>query len=407
MGQRVLSLARGIVRIEVACRYPERFLNICAANNIEFWGVNVDEEGTVGAYLRERRFRNLVELSSKHGFEITRVSKSGAPSMWRKIRRRYILVAGLLLALTVTRVMALFVWDISVYGNEDVPTAKIMRALSKFGFEYGAFGPGVCSEELADKMILEIPELSWFAVNIRGSRADVLVRERIPVPDIVDVNTPAVVIAAKSGIITKMSVLEGTPLVGVGDTVEKGDMLVSGLLGSRSLKTRAVHALAEIEARTWYDMSSQMPVETIVKRYSGEEKKRHSLTILQNRINFYWNSGISWTDYDKITEERYLTLPGEITLPVKIVTETYTEYKPLSSQQIRESMELVLKANLIRRLEKAVSGGAVSAISWDVKEESCVMTVTLNAECIEQIAVSAELSESELHQAAPPAVIPE
>ena len=316
-------------------------------------------------------------------------------------------MAGLLLALTVTRVMALFVWDISVYGNEDVPTAKIMRALSKFGFEYGAFGPRVCSEELADKMILEIPELSWFAVNIRGSRADVLVRERIPVPDIVDVNTPAVVIAAKSGIITKMSVLEGTPLVGVGDTVEKGDMLVSGLLGSRSLKTRAVHALAEIEARTWYEMSSQMPVETIVKRYSGEEKKRHSLTILQNRINFYWNSGISWTDYDKITEERYLTLPGEITLPVKIVTETYTEYKPLSSQQIRESMELVLKANLIRRLEKAVSGGAVSAISWDVKEESCVMTVTLNAECIEQIAVSVELSESELHQAAPPAVIPE
>ena len=400
MRQRILSLARGIFRVEVACKYPERFMNMCAANGVEFWCTNISEDGTVVAYVRESGFRRLTELSSRYGFEVTHVSKTGAPSMWRKIRKRHVLITGLVLAFVVTRAMSLFVWDINVYGNKTVPSATIMRTLGRLDFGYGAFGPRIDSEELADKMLLEIPELSWFAVNIRGSHADVLVRERIPPPDIIDVNTPAVVIATKSGIITKISVLEGTPLVSVGDTVEKGAVLVSGLRDIRSSGTRTVHALAEIEARTWYDLSSQIPVEATVKRYTGEKKRRNSLIILQKWINFNLNSGISWADYDKITEEKNLTLPGGVVLPIRLVTETYIEYYPLSLRQARENLELVLKKNLTERLNASIADGTVNAVSWEVTEAGGVVTVTLHAECVEQIAVSVEVTADELQQLA-------
>ena len=391
MKQRILSLARGIVRVEVECKYPERFINLCAANGLEFWGVSVDENGTVGLFLRERGYKRLAELSSKHGFTVRHVSKTGAPSMWRRVRKRYILIAGVILALILTRMLSLFVWDISVYGNESVPVAEILRTLNRHGFKYGTFTPSVRSEELADKMLLDIPELSWFAVNLSGSRAEVMVRERIPTPKIINVKTPAVVIAAKSGVITKIIVLEGTPLVKVGDTVEKGARLISGILDSRSNGVRAVHALAEIEARTWYDFSAQMPLETIVKDYTGEEKQKHSLIVLQNRINFALNSGISWANYDKITSEKPLTLPGGIILPIKLVTETYTQYTPIVSARQRTDAELVLKASLEARLMSAIGDGSVTAASWESAEKDGVLTVTLHAECLEQIAVSVEV----------------
>ena len=391
MRQRILSLARGIVRVEVTCKYPERFLNICAANGVEFWGVTIDETGTVGACLRERGFRNLVELSSKHGFEVRHVSKAGAPSMWRTVKKRHVLITGLILALLLTRLMSLFVWEINIYGNKTVPSSEIMRALRLNGFEYGTFGPGVHSEELADKMILAVPELSWFAVNIRGSRAEVFTRERIPPPEIIDVKTPAVVIAAKSGLITKMVVLEGTPLVTVGDTVVKGAVMVSSQRGSRSGNSRNVHALAEIEARTWYDFSAQMPLETTVKDYTGEEKQKHSLIVLRNYINFNLNSGISWADYDKITVEKNLTLPGGVILPVRFITDIYKQYTPYLSKQLRNDAELLLKTRIEARLMSAVGEGSVSAVSWDSLEENGVLTVTLHAECLEQIAVSVEV----------------
>ena len=59
------------------------------------------------------------------------------------------------------------------------------------------------SEAISNDMLLKIPELSWIAVNISGSHADILVRERIPKPLIVDENAPTMVYAVKSGIITK------------------------------------------------------------------------------------------------------------------------------------------------------------------------------------------------------------
>ncbi|MDR0838125.1 MAG: sporulation protein YqfD [Oscillospiraceae bacterium] len=395
MRQRAINLARGVVRVEVMCRYPERFINLCASNNIEFWGMERADTGEVRAYFHTGGFKRLRELSAKHGFEVTRISRAGAPSLFGKLRKRYVLIAGVLLFVLATRALSLFVWDIRVLGNENVPSSLILENLKSLGFSYGTFGPGVKSEQLANKLILALPELSWFAVNISGCRADVLVRERTPRPEIIDVDAPAMVRAAKSGVITKISVLEGASAVTVGDTVQTGDLLVSGILDTRRGARRTAHALAEIEARTWYELSAEMTVETVVKRFTGEKKRRHSIIIAGKKINLYFNSSISWSDYDKIITEKFPPLPGGASLPIKLVTESFDKYEPVTTEQSRERVERTLREGLTARLREAVGDGEVRAVSWDVFEKNGVITVTLNAECSEQIAVSAPFTAQE------------
>ncbi|MDR2420783.1 MAG: sporulation protein YqfD [Oscillospiraceae bacterium] len=411
--QRALNLLRGIARVEIVCRYPERFLNLCAANGIELWGIERSETGTAGggagvpgsaaaemrAYMRIEGFRRLRSLSIERGFELRRVARRGAPPAIRRLRRRYVLVAGLAMCALLTRALSLFVWDIRVAGNERVPARTILEELKTLGFSYGSFGPGVKSEELADKLILKIPELSWFAVNIRGSRADVLVRERIPKPEIVYGDTPAMVIASKSGLITKISVLEGMALVKPGDTAEKGDLLVTGILPGRASGSRAAHALAEIEARTWYEMSAQMPSETVVKRYTGEKKRRRAIIIAGKKINLYFNSRIPWAVCDKMTDRQGFALPGGVVLPLSLVTESYSRYEPLAAKQDAKRAETILKRGLAERLRDAVGSGGVLAASWETREEGGVVTVTLRAECREQIAESRGFTDEERERA--------
>ncbi|MDR1065712.1 MAG: sporulation protein YqfD [Oscillospiraceae bacterium] len=402
--QRALNLLRGIAHVEILCRYPERLLNLCASNDIELWNierVGVVQQGVdveLRADMRVSGFRRLRGLSLGHGFELRRVARRGAPSAIKKLRRRYVLIAGLAMCALLTRALSLFVWDIRVLGNESVPDSRILEALKTLGFSYGSFGPGVRSEELANELILEIPELSWFAVNIRGSRADVLVRERIPKPEIVSRDTPSVVVAARSGVITKISVLEGTALVKPGDTVEKGGILVTG----RDSGNSSGPALAEIQARTWYEFSACMPVKTTVKRFTGEKKRRRSLIIAGKKINLYFNSGILWSECDKIIDRRSLTLPGGASLPVALVTESYLRYEPVVTKQSRERAESILRAGLEARLRseldarlsaELVGGGDISAVAWESREDGGVMTVTLRAECSEQIAVTRALTK--------------
>ena len=393
--QRILSLTRGIVRIEINCRYPERFINICAANEISFWNLEQIDSGALRVFITAAGFRQLRALSSEHGFAVMQIKKSGAPVIMRRLRRRYILVAGLVFILLATRITSLFVWDIRLTGNERVSRAVIMESLKTLGFSHGTFGWAVDSELLGEQMKLLVPELSWFAVNIRGSRADVMVRERIPAPEVIDLSVPAMVMARKSGIITKISVLEGRPLVSVGQTVEMGETLVTGVLDSTSGRVRTVHAMAEIEARTWYELSARMTVEATVKRFVGERKVKNSLVFGEKRINFFVNSSIPWLNYDKIVVEKHVHLPMGVSLPITLVSERYERYDPIVTEQSRERVEQTLKYGLEQRLRAEIGDGDVLAIGWDVREADGVMTVTLFSECLEQIAVSRPLAAFE------------
>ena len=401
MRQRALNLIRGVVRVEVLCRYPERFINLCAANDISFWGMKQLDTGELHAFFMVADFRRLRELSSRNGFEVTRIMRRGAPVLVKRLRRRQVLVAGLVFMVLATWVTSLFVWDIRVSGNETVPRAVIMENLKSLGFTYGTLGFGVQSEQISEEMKLLVPELSWLAINIRGARAYVLVRERTPKPEVVNRKIPAMVVAAKSGIITRMSVLEGRPLVKIGATVEAGEILVSGIMEPRINKQtandppRLTHALAEIEARTWYELSAQMPIETIVKRFTGERKRKSTLILAGKRINFYFNSSISWSNYDKIISEETLQLPMGGSLPITLVTERYERYEPITTEQSRERVTQTLKQGLEQRLRDSVGEGSVNAISWATWESNGIMYVTLYAECLEQIAVSRPFTEGE------------
>lgn len=80
------------------------------------------------------------------------------------------------------------------------------------------------------------------SVNLHGTRAEVLVREKLPTPELRDETTPAHVISAATGIITHMEVLEGQPSFQEGDTVLEGEVLISGVVDLKEPKYATVDA---------------------------------------------------------------------------------------------------------------------------------------------------------------------
>lgn len=102
------------------------------------------------------------------------------------------------------------------------------------------------------------------SVNLHGTRAEVLVREKLPTPELRDETTPAHVISAATGIITHMEVLEGQPSFQEGDTVLEGEVLISGVVDLKEPKYAtvdpgsAVHARGNIYARTWRTLEAEI-----------------------------------------------------------------------------------------------------------------------------------------------------
>jgi len=402
MMKRAVNFFLGTVRVRAECPYPERVMNICALNNIAFWDYERVGPTTVEFSVFQTGYRKLGELAERGGFSIERARKSGVPFFLWRLRRRYALLAGLIVMLLAVWTLSLFVWEIEVSGNETLSAREILEALDELGVGIGSFGPTISSEAIANDMLLKIPKLQWIAVNVRGSRADVLVRERIDKPEILDKTEPIMVYAVKSGVIKRMSVLEGKSVVKVGDTVQAGDLLVTGIMDSIASGKRTVHAMAEVWARTWYDLSASVPLRMTEKRFTGREKTKTALFFAGGRVNLYFNSGIAFTNYDKMTTVKKLTLPTGNVLPIAVVRETYREYEPLEAEMALLDAERMLQKRLLARLARLIGDGEITSTRFTSTLNGGVLTVTLSAECLEQIAAERPFTPEELQQARTP-----
>jgi similar to stage IV sporulation protein len=154
--------------------------------------------------------------------------------------------------------------------------------------------------------------------------------------------------------------------------------------------------MAEIWARTWYEFSAHMPLETNFKRYTGQTRERRSLQIGGKNIKLYISSGILWSDYDKITVKAPLRLPLGGNMPIAMITEHFDEYELVKTQLSPEGAEKILQSGLKARLNSAVGDGEIVATRFTTGIEDGIVTVTLNAECLEQIAAERDLTEAEL-----------
>ena len=119
-------------------------------------------------------------------------------------------------------------------------------------------------------MLLDIPELSWIAVNVSGCRATVQVRERVEPPELVDEGSPPTWWPAgrgwswRSGPGRREVVLPGT-------AVEEGQLLISGVEDLETVGARVMAGMGSVEARTWYSLTARMPLTGLEKRYTGED----------------------------------------------------------------------------------------------------------------------------------------
>ena len=392
--KKLINLLLGYVELEVVGAFPERLLNLCAQNRLPFWRLCwIDETGfTFRVALKNRK--RLEELARRCGCELTeRGRRGGAVVAQGIVRRRWGFLVGLAVCLLAVSWLSKFLLVIEVLGNETVPTAVILSQLQRVGVRPGAYGPAIAQREAANEALLGLPELSYMAINIYGTRAEVIVREVEKVPELLDESTPADVVATSDGIIEDIHAETGRAMFNDGDIVAKGEVLISGVLdlrepvgGTVDLGYLVVHAAGDVTARTWRTLEETIPLAAQAKEYTGEESRGYSVKFLWFDVDFFENSSISQGRYDKITETSELTLFGR-TMPASLTTVTKRGYtlreEPLDREEAAARLEEILLVRLAELM--AEHSGEVLQTDFVTREDNGRLTVTLLAECREEI----------------------
>ena len=95
------------------------------------------------------------------------------------------------------------VLTIDVTGNETVTREEIISQLRLCGVSVGTYGPGIPIREVENRMMMAMDALSYFSLNLHGTRAEVIVREGDPAPEIRAETVPTDVVSSATGVLPK------------------------------------------------------------------------------------------------------------------------------------------------------------------------------------------------------------
>lgn len=384
MYRRITNFLRGYVTVRVESPSPEQIINLCAVREIPFWDLCWTDEISFRMCTTRAGARYLRRIS---GDTVVSVGREwGAPILLERLRHHYALLAGFAALLAFLFGGNFFIWGFQVSGNDTVPTETILRALEDYGITIGSPGMKIDQERLRNHVLLELPDISWLVVNVKGCTAHVQVVERLRPPQILSDADISNVVASRDGLVTEIRVLDGKGQVNQGSTVLRGQLLIAGVVDSAQSGMRLMHSLGEVWARTWYDLSVLVPLAVEAQTAQEEETTHISLDFGKRRIKLYAKGSMMAADCDKIMQYKPLTLPGGFLLPVTVVKEHTVRYATAQLHRTTEQAYEEGKAELLALLQQQMTeNGSISETRFAAAQQGNCLLVTLRAECLEQI----------------------
>lgn len=241
-----------------------------------------------------------------------------------------------------------------------------------------------------------MPDVVYLAVNVKGCTAHVQVVERVRPPHLYRDSDVQNIVAARDGLITKIEALDGVTCAAVGETVQAGQVLLSGVADSPR-GCRYMRATGRIWARTWYEWTVPVPLETVLKDGTEPVKTRTHTALDLGRHRIALPAGDSILqgreNCDKIIRYRGVQLPFGLRLPVTLVTETVAEPAVYDGQRPEGEARAEGQKQLEAQLAQTIGDdGRVLKADVSARRQGAYLMVTLRAECEEQIGVDAPLT---------------
>lgn len=349
----IFSYILGFLKISVKGYYIERFINICKNNKITIWNLKRKDNIELNLNVRIKEFKEICKIARKTGCKVKIKNKKGIPFLLHRYKKRKIFFILLILLALIIGLSSCFVWNMEIKEENGYELENIREDIEKAGLKVGIFKGKINTKEIINKIRLERKDVAWMGIELKGTNAIVKLVKSDEKPDIIDEDEYCNIISNKEGIITKISVQNGTANVKVGDTVSIGDILVNGWMEGKFTGIRYVHSLAEIEAKVWYTESVKIPYNVTETKYTGNEEEKYGIKFNNFQINFTKKYS-KFKIYDTIETENKIKLFSDFYLPISIVKTTYKEQEKIEKTYSAEEAKNIGIKELEKKLDEKI-----------------------------------------------------
>lgn len=229
----LLQYLSGYVTISISGDGCEQILNLCAKYGIRYRRLHYKNGAIIGD-IKVKDFRKLRSVRPKRSAKIHIIKKRGLPFKTVKYKNRLGFIVGFAIFIILIEFLSGFIWNIKIVGTDKVNDKEIINLCQRYNIKIGTRIKKIDTLKFAQQLLIDHKKLAWASLNIEGTLLTVNITESKNTNDDI---VPSNLIAKSDGEIKKIDVTSGTVNVKIGDTVRKGDILVSGIIENLSSTT--------------------------------------------------------------------------------------------------------------------------------------------------------------------------
>ncbi|MGE5509182.1 MAG: sporulation protein YqfD [Chitinophagales bacterium] len=398
--RRLWSFLAGYVIIRVKGPALERFVNLAASRGIGLHNIVRLGPDALLAETSVAGFKALRPLARRLGCAMHIRRRGGVPFFLSALGHRKALAAGVALFLLALYGLSSFVWFIQVVGVGAARSAEIQAYLRGEGLRAGVRAASLDRDRLARSLLRRYPDLTWADVTVRGTlvRVEVVPKTLVRPED----SAPRHVVAARDGLITACVPLKGEPVVKPGDTVARGQVLISGVVVSepgpilpagttgvqpvRPWHFDYVRAEGSVRARVWYEGVGRVPLSGTVDLPTGRRRVVTGWQVGRWRI---WFGPRSAPFVRYRTSEESLPLSfraaGGLRVPVEVLKITFVELNQVQYHRGAALAERLARQEAVARVRRQSARGKLLKATSEVERTPGAVKVRIVWEVEEEI----------------------
>ncbi len=255
----------------------ERFVRQAGGAGIRLTSVRRFGGRRISAVCDEAVFPVLATLTEQGGWRFQAEGRTGFGHTVDRTRRRWLLVLALLMTVGLCMIGSQMVWGVQVTGA-GAYEADIRAALTEMGVHVPMLRRQVDPGLIRDALEWRYPRVAWFECGWRGMTLHVRMVEGVQGDNGAAQDGPCDVIAVRDGVVKSIVTRAGTPVVGVGDVVRAGDVLIRGEERISGGAMRPVAARGSVYARVWDSAAVRTPLAVVETVYTGRTQDLRTVT---------------------------------------------------------------------------------------------------------------------------------
>lgn len=299
------------------------------------------------------------------------VKETGIPNFKILLKKYAFVVVTFAVCVMLFIFSTTFIWDIKIYGIENISRQDVIAALGKNNVKIG--NVYLYDNDKLEKILLnEIKDIAQVSVDKQGNLLLINISEKIRYkePDFEPV------LSQFYGIITECKLISGTLCVKAGDYVNAGDVLVQPYILDANGNQVKVEPIAEIKAKVYIVGQTALEKEEIVFVRSGKKNVQCDFYLFGKKI-FSNKARNRFANFETNVYNKYISSLIPIIcrrteiyelVPKKVINNLELEQSK-AEQKARE-----LAYGQIKNLSSVMDESCNSEIINDILYANCVLT---------------------------------